>query len=359
MGFLPVVCVDGAILGGRLRGFKGVSDERSLPFRQQWRQTHEEIMQGGAMDQLRAIRYFVKVAETGSFTRASEFFDVPPSSLSRRVADLEAHLGATLLQRSTRVVRLTEIGENYYADIARILSELDATEEKVSQYQARPTGQLRVSSLVAFGERILLPLMERFTERYPDITLDITLSDSLSVLGRDDVDVAIRGGFAPDERVMATKLMDNDFIAVASPDYYRRYGTPTHPHELRSHRGLYFRTPQGPTPWLCELDGRWQDVSAPAVAISNVGRWLIEQAERGAGILMLPSWVLKPRIDAGALVPLGLTTPLRVTPAPGLAIYLLYTRTRYQVPKVKAAVDFLVTQARTDGFPHQAGSVSS
>ncbi len=296
------------------------------------------------MDQLKAIRYFVKVAETGSFTKAAAFFDVPPSSLSRRVADLEKHLGATLLKRTTRLVRLTEIGQRYHADVAGILAQLDATHDGISHYHAQPMGRLTISSMVGFGERILLPLMDRFVAAYPDITLEIELSDSLSVLGRDDVDLAIRGGYAPDERVIATKLMNNDFIAVASPDYLRQAGAPTHPRDLKHHKGLYFRTPQGPTPWLADLDGRWQDVSAPAVAISNAGRWLVERAERGDGILMLPSWVLKPFLEGGTLVPLALTPALRISPDPSLAIYLLYMKTRYQVPKVRAAVEFLVKE---------------
>jgi DNA-binding transcriptional LysR family regulator len=128
-------------------------------------------------------------------------------------------LGTSLLKRSTRVVKLTEIGQNYYALVCHILSQLEATDEAVGHYQSRPIGQLRISSIVGFGETIFLPLMDRFSARYPDITLDITLTDSLSVLNRDDVDLAIRGGFAPDERVIATRLMDNHFIAVASTTY--------------------------------------------------------------------------------------------------------------------------------------------
>lgn len=296
------------------------------------------------MDQLRAIRYFVKVAETGSFSRAAQHFNVPPSSLSRRVADLESHLGATLLKRSTRVVKLTEIGEHYFDDVTQLLTQLESTHEAVQQYQARPMGRLRISATAGFGETVLLPLLDRFQDRYPDIVLDITLSDSLSVLGRDDVDLAIRGGFAPDERVIATKLMDNDFIPVAAPDYLERYGTPQAPLDLRHHRGLYFRTPNGPTPWMCELDGRWQDVSAPPVAISNAGRWLVARAERGDGILMLPRWVLHPYLQKGSLVMLHFATPVRITPNPEFGIYLLYQKTRYQVPKIKVAVDFIVAE---------------
>ncbi|SFC12934.1 transcriptional regulator, LysR family [Marinospirillum celere] len=296
------------------------------------------------MDQLRAIKYFVKVAETKSFSQAAKHFRVPPSSLSRRVADLEASLEATLLTRSTRVVKLTEIGQRYYRDVTEVLAQLDATDEAVRLYQTEPMGRLRMSATVGFGEQILLPLMDRFNQRYPQVQLDITLSDELSVLDRDDVDIAIRGGYAPDARVVAIKLMDNDFIAVAAPAYLAEYGSPGHPLELKNHKGLYFRTPQGPTRWICELEGRWQDVSAPSVATSNAGHWLLKRALLGEGILMLPTWVLKPYLETGELVPVVVSPGLQVTTQPGLAIYLLYQQVRYQVPKIRAAVDFLVAE---------------
>jgi DNA-binding transcriptional LysR family regulator len=215
------------------------------------------------MDELRALRYFSKVVETGSFTKAASLFSVPPSSLSRRVADLEKSLGATLLKRSTRVVKVTEIGQTYYEQIQQVLQQLEQSNEAVRSYQAKPMGQLRISSMVGFGERILLALLDEFSQLYPNIILDVSLSDELSALGRDDVDIAIRGGYAPNERVQAIRLMANEFIAVAAPNYLVEMGTPKSVLELRQHRGLYFRTPQGPSPWLCELDGQWEDVSAP------------------------------------------------------------------------------------------------
>ena len=132
------------------------------------------------MDQLRAIKYFVKVVEHGSFSKAAELFSVPPSSLSRRVADLEKSLGATLLKRTTRTVSLTEIGQIYYQQVSEVLSLLAYSDETVRNYQATPMGVLNISAMVGFGERILLPLLDEFRELYPQITLNVSLSDDLS-----------------------------------------------------------------------------------------------------------------------------------------------------------------------------------
>jgi DNA-binding transcriptional LysR family regulator len=300
------------------------------------------------MDQLRALRYFSKVVETGSFTRAAAVFSVPPSSLSRRIADLEKSLGANLLKRSTRVVQVTEIGQLYFRQVQDILFQLEQSDETVRSYQAKPMGQLRISSMVGFGERLLLPLMDEFKALYPDIILDISLSDEISTLGRDDVDLAIRGGYAPNERAQAIRLMNNEFIPVAAPRYLANMGTPDNVLALRQHKGLFFRTPNGPTPWLCELAGEWHDVSGSTVAVSNNGKWLGNQAVQGLGIMMAPRWSLTDYLNSGELQELFFDPVLRVSQNPELAIYLLYQKQRYLVPKVKVAVDFLVARIQRD-----------
>jgi DNA-binding transcriptional LysR family regulator len=299
------------------------------------------------MDQLRALRYFSKVVETGSFTRAAATFSVPPSSLSRRIADLEKSLGANLLKRSTRVVQVTEIGQLYFQQVQDILFQLEQSDETVRSYQAKPMGQLRISSMVSFGERLLLPLLDEFKVLYPDIILDVNLSDELSTLARDDVDVAIRGGYAPNERVQAIRLMNNEFIPVVAPSYLHDMGAPEDVFELRQHKGLFFRTPTGPTPWLCESAGEWHDVSAPAVAVSNNGKWLADQAVAGLGILMAPRWSLATYLESGELQELFFDPVLRISQNANLAIYLLYQKQRYLVPKVRVAVDFLVARVYT------------
>lgn len=298
------------------------------------------------MDQLRALRYFCKVVESGSFTSAAEAFSVPPSSISRRIADLEKRLGAHLLKRTTRAVKVTEVGQLYYDQVRDVLLQLEQSDETVRSYQARPMGQLRVSSMVSFGERMLLPLLDEFRNVYPDIVLDVSLSDELADLSRDDVDVAIRGGYAPNERVQAIRLMDNEFIPVAAPAYLEQMGEPSDAFELRNHRGVFFRTPVGPAPWLCESGGQWHDVSGTPVAVSNNGRWLAEQGLSGRGIMMAPRWSISAYLASGELIELNVDPALRITQNPDLAIYLLYQKPRYLVPKVKALVDFLVDRIR-------------
>lgn len=298
------------------------------------------------MDQLRALKYFSAVAESGSFTKAAKQFSVPPSSLSRRVADLEKSLGADLLKRTTRSVQLTEIGRDYFSQVRDILRQLELSNESVRSYHAKPMGQLRISSMVGFGERILLPLLEEFSALYPDIILDISLSDELSTLGRDDVDIAIRGGYAPNERVLAIRLMGNDFIPVAAPSYLAKVGIPAHPDDLLTHKALYFRSPVGAQSWFYQQGDQWYTASVPAEAISNSGKWLTHKAINGGGIMMAPRWSLTDYIQRSELQVLSIKPELKITQNSDLAVYLLYQKQRYLVPKVKVAVDFLVSRVK-------------
>ena len=294
------------------------------------------------MDELRALRYFAKVAESGSFTLTAESFSVPPSSVSRRVSELEQKLGATLLQRSTRTVRLTEVGSLYLERVQEAMEVLQQGEEAVRAYQSKPVGQLKISAMAGLGERMVIPLLRDFASQFPEVVLDVSLSDEVVSLGVDDVDIAIRGGYAPNERIHAVRLMDNEFVPVASPDYLKAEGHPGTVFDLVSRRGLFYRTPRGPTPWLCEVDGEWHDVSGITAAVSNDGVWLGDLAVQGKGILMAPRWSLRDHLKQGTLVELKLDTKLFVSENTELAIYLLYQKRRYHVPKIKAAVDFFV-----------------
>ena len=298
------------------------------------------------MDQLKALQYFSITAELGSFSAAAKQFDVPASSISRRIADLEASLGAQLLKRTTRNVALTEIGQQYLRQVKEILEQLEQSNQAVREYQATPTGRLKISSMVGFGEDILIPVLNEFSKKYPDIVLDVVFSDEVSKLARDDVDIAIRGGFAPDERVVAIHLMENHFIAAASKEYVAKYGRPITTKKLKHHKGLYYKTPVGTIPWLSEIDGQWQELGVAPALISNSGKWLLNKAVAGEGIVMLPRWKLQPYFDSEELIELSFDEPLNVTTNQEFGVYMLYQKLSYASPKVKAAVDFIAARLK-------------
>jgi DNA-binding transcriptional LysR family regulator len=298
------------------------------------------------MDKLRAMQYLLKVADTLSFTRAAKSFGVPASSISRRIADLEAELGVELLHRTTRTVRLTEIGALYVEQVRSGLGQLDDAEELVGQRGSTPSGTLRISAMPSYGQLLLMPALQEFGEHYPDILLDVHLSDSVVELGRDQIDIAIRGTRQPEGRVVVRKLDPNRFILVASPQYLARHGHPRTLDDLQDHHALVYRGPNALIKWQGQDADGWRDITVPPAFISNDGSALIGMACRHRGLVLLPEWGLAPYLQRGELVPVTLDPPYAVGRGGDMGIYLMYLRARYQIPKVRVAVDFLVERLR-------------
>jgi len=294
------------------------------------------------MDKLRALQYLLKVADTLSFSRAAKVFGVPASSISRRIADLEAELGVELLHRTTRTVRLTEIGALYLEQVRPGMAQLNDAEELVGQRSRTPSGTLRISAMPSYGQLLLMPALQDFSERYPGIVLDVHLSDTLVDLGRDQVDIAIRGGRQPQDRVVARKLDPNRFILAASPQYLAKRGTPRTLADLEDHRGLMYRGPNAVIKWQGLDDDGWRELAIAPAFISNDGASLIAMACRHGGLVLLSEWGLKDSLRRGELVEVTLDQPVSVGRGGEAGIYMLYLQTRYRIPKVRVAVEFLL-----------------
>ena len=294
------------------------------------------------MDKLRAMHYLLKVADTLSFTRAAKAFGVPPSSISRRIAELEGVLGVELLHRTTRTVRLTEIGAQYVEQVRSGLAHIETAEELTGLRGTLPSGTLRISAMPAYGQLLLMPALMAFSERYPEILLDVHLSDSVVDLGRDQVDIAIRGGRRPEGRVVARKLDPNQFILAASPPYLARKGTPRTLEDLQDHHALLYRGPNAIIPWQgLDVDG-WRELALSLAFVSNDGASLVAMARQHRGLVLLSEWGLRPYLQSGELVQVAMEQPVSVSRGGETGIYLMYLRTRYQTPKVRVAVDFLM-----------------
>jgi DNA-binding transcriptional LysR family regulator len=295
------------------------------------------------MDKLRAVQYLLKVADTLSFSQAAKIFGVPASSISRRIADLEADLDVELLHRTTRTVRLTEIGAQYLEQVRAGLAQLDEAEELVRQRRKMPSGTLRISAMPSYAQ-VLLPVLLAFNERYPGILLDVHLSDAVVELGRDQIDIAIRGGRQPQDRVVARKLDPNRFILAASPQYLARMGMPRTVDDLKGHQALLYRGPNAVLKWQGSGNDGWQEIPILPAFISNDGASLVAMACHHRGIVLLPEWGLKELLRRGELVQIALDRADSVNRGAEVGIYLLYLQTRYRLPKVRVAVQFLIEQ---------------
>jgi DNA-binding transcriptional LysR family regulator len=297
------------------------------------------------MDKIRALRYFLKVAETSSFTTTANAFSVPASSVSRRIRDLEAELKVELFHRSTRVVKLSALGQVYYEQIIEIVSALDNADDFVSQHSKVPSGVIRITAMPSYGTLVLQPVLEKLRKLYPEIILDIELTDKVSDISQNEVDIAIRASSVLPERAVARKLSDNRFLLIASPEYLEKNGVPTNTEELLNHRSLLYRGPNGILHWQARINDTWRELKTNPVYISNDGSALVKAALSGQGIALLPEWGIANELKSGSLCKLIMEDEdVSVTRVLHSGIYLLYLKPRYHILKIKAAVDFLVSE---------------
>ncbi|GAB2876435.1 LysR family transcriptional regulator [Microbulbifer echini] len=297
------------------------------------------------MDKIRALRYFKRVAELCSFTAVAEEFDVPASSISRRVRDLEQFLGIALLQRSTRKVEVTELGKLYYSMTSEAIRQLEQADELVSQTFEAPSGLIRISCLPLYGEQHLTPVLEQFAQQYPNIIFDLHYSDELTQLGQDPVDIAIRGGFAPDEHVIAKRLAKNEFSLTTSPEYLNtlQQTLPLNKQAIESIQALQYRGPKGPIDWHYYNGERWEPLKLVTHLISNNGKALLAAALNHRGMFCVPTWSICEHLESGELVQVPTAGKVSVSPGGDIGIFLLYERSKYQIPKIKLCVDFICT----------------
>jgi len=297
------------------------------------------------MDKMRALEYFMEVADTGSFTQAAKIFGVPASSISRRIQDLEAALGATLFHRTTRVVRLTELGALYLDQVRPAISALTNADEIVSEQPHAPSGRLAISAPPGYGEAKVLPALRKLRQLYPKLVLDIELTDHVTNLANNDVDLAIRATADLPDRVIARKLSNSRFILMAAPSYLEHHGTPKTVDDLQHHQTLQYRGPNGVLNWQAETANGWKELQTHPVFITNVGAMLRDEVLQGSGLALIPEWGTADHLEAGRLVEVELDdATISVSRNAKSGIYLLYSQPKYRLKKIQVAVDFLLSE---------------
>lgn len=287
---------------------------------------------------------FLQVVQSGSFTAAAAALQTPKTTVSRRVRELEAHLGARLLHRTTRKLRLTEAGTAYFEHCRAIAGQLDAAEHAVQRIRGAPGGWLRVTLPYSFGATWIAPLIAGFCTRYPDVRLDIVASHIPVDLFGEDVDVALRLGALPDSSLVARRLGTFSTAVYASPGYVERHGAPATPDELPRHRVLALHQARSDSGYLWPLHkaGRKPVRYAvePAIVASDPAL-VLDAARAGQGLLMAMDASMAPEVAAGRLV--------RVLPGwigPPQDFNALFPRERAPSPKLQAFLHYLKAQLR-------------
>ena len=254
-------------------------------------------------DRARDLEVFCAVADSGSFSAAGRSLGLTPSAVSRTLDRIEARLGARLLLRSTRALTLTAEGQSYLTAARRILADLDEAEQAIAD-QGAPRGRIRVSAALSHGRICIVPLLGEFVRRYPNILVDINLSDTIVDVAAGQADVAVRGGPLADSALTARRLGDNGRTVVASPDYLARWGVPETPEDLHNHNCLNFSFRRAEPVWPFRRDGVDYALKVRGAIEANSGDTLSELALDGVGIARVGNFSLGDAIAEGRLIPL-------------------------------------------------------
>lgn len=289
------------------------------------------------------IEVFVRVVETGSFSAAARELRMTPSAVSKLIGRLEGRLGARLVSRSTRKLQLSPEGSAFYDSGVRILADMAAAEREAAA-GAAPRGLLRVNSYVPFGQHRLIPLLPRFLERYPEISVDLVLTDSVIDLMQERADVAIRAGPLNESRLVARKLGQSRTVVVAAPPYLETHGTPQVPADLERHNRMSFGFVRHIDGWPF-LDGAGASVIVPTIgnALVSDGEAMRLMALSGVGIARLARWHVEADIASGRLLPLlEAFNPSDLEPT-----HAVYVGQGKHLPaRVRAFLDFLAETVR-------------
>lgn len=288
------------------------------------------------------MQVFVRVVESGSFSEAARLLRMTPSTVSKLIARIEARLGLRLIERSTRRLSVTQEGQAYYARATALIADLDDIERSLTTGNLQPKGTVRVNASVAFGTLGLEPLLPAFWETYPDIVIDLSLSDEMTDLYLDRTDVAFRVGRLQDSGLTARHLGSAPRKIVASSAYLARYGTPQTASDLSHHRCLGFNFQRSAPVWPLHGKGRLVDRLVRGPLLANNGETVRRLAVQGAGLARLGEYHVRNDIQAGRLIEVLADAGVQDEED----IHALYPGGRQSPPRVRAFLDFMVPRLR-------------
>lgn len=293
------------------------------------------------MDRFDAMQAFARVVEARSFTKAAETLHMSKTSVTQLVQQLEARLRVKLLNRTTRKVNVTADGAAYYERVVRLLADMDDAETSLSGAQALPRGRLRVDVPSPLAALILVPALPAFYARYPDIQIDLGVSDRIVDMIDENVDCVVRGGELTDQSLIARRVGDLALGVFAAPSYLARVGTPAHPLELEDspHRivgFLWARTGKA-VPYAMHNHAEHLHIKGRYVLAVDDGNAYLAAGLAGLGVLWLPKYMSRPHETRGELLPLF--EDWRLEPMP---LYLAYPPNRHISAKLRVFIDWVV-----------------
>jgi DNA-binding transcriptional LysR family regulator len=289
------------------------------------------------MDRLTAMELFVRIVETGSFSAVAREMDMNQPTVSKQLSALEQKLKTRLLNRSTRQLSLTEAGSEYYEACKRILDEVREAEGNIGRLQGQLAGQLKVNTSIALGQMYVGPLTLKFQKQHPGLEVDLSLVDRFVDVVEEGIDVAIRVGRLTDSNLVARRLGKTRRVAVATPAYLKKHGTPKTPEDLVNHNCLLYAYLSTGNEWMFQgPDGKEIRVRVSGNFRANNGEAIRQAVLADLGIAVAPEWIAMKDLESGVL------KSILTNFAPTLMdIHAVYPSGRHLSAKVRAYVDFL------------------
>lgn len=299
------------------------------------------------MDKSRALEVFCAVADAGSLAGAARRLALSPPSVTRILNELETYLGTALLRRTTRQVTLTEVGERYLEDARRILEQLQDADDVARGARVKPTGTLRITASVLFGQLYIAPIVRDYLDAHADVRVECVFVDRVVNLVDEGLDVAVRIGPLPDSSLRATGVGAVRHISCASPDYLAKHGRPELPEDLTRHRTAHATGMHPKGVWT--FDGGVTIALAPRLIFSTIAA-CVAAAEAGWGITRVLSYQIGPQLVAGTLVPVLDEFSTEQWP-----VNLVYAGGRQQSAKVRAFLDLATDRLRKEPALEMSG----
>lgn len=278
------------------------------------------------------VSEFVAVAEAESFTAAAKRLGISTAQVSRQVSALETRLSTKLFYRTTRKVSVTETGQIYYQHCRQVLDGLEEAERTITNLQLAPRGKLRITAPVTYGEKTIAPLVNDFVLRYPELEVQLRLTNQTLDLVAEGYDLAVRLGKLEDSSMMAKRLSSRTQFVCASQDYLSTYGVPHSLSELEQHNCLQGNLDY----WRFQEQGKARNVRVKGNISCDSGWVLLDAALKGIGIVQLPDYYVRPALDSGQLLPL-----LQHYQEADEGIWAIYPHNRHLSPKVRMLLDFI------------------
>lgn len=292
-------------------------------------------------DPLAGVAVFVAAARAGTFTDAADRLGLTKSAVGKTIARLEERLGFKLFHRTTRLTKLTSDGEAYFTACTAAMEEVTAAQVALSSSTRILSGRLHIDMPVAFGRRVLLPVLIEIARPHPDLGLTLTFTDATSDLLQDDVDLAIRfGALADSSELVARRLVTQDRVICASPAYLRAHGEPQALAEVHAHRCIVGSLKGPPLVWFVRDGGTEKRFTPPATHRLSDGEAMVDAAIAGLGLAQLPVSLVREPIANGSLTPV-----LRAHSAAGVEVHAVWPRQRHLNPRVRYVVDQLIDHA--------------